>query len=123
MTEGLPEQEQNERPPSPFEQVMEFARLSAREREICAACTPENKSSLIEWYVSQQELARQSPDSRAGIVLDIKAGVMQYLIAKDMEQRQEAFDRLQQAREAAMGDGQDDLSVMADAAMDMLDAI
>jgi len=115
--------QEQEKKPNAFEQVQEFVRLSDVEREICATCSPENKEPLIEWYIREQDRARQSPDSRDGISLDIRTGVMQYIIAKDMEQRQEAFDRLAEAKDAAMGDGHDDLVIMADAVLDMLDSI
>jgi hypothetical protein len=48
---------------------------------------------------------------------------MQYIIAKDMEQRSEAFERLTEAANAARTEGMDQLAATAEQAMDMLDAL
>lgn len=107
--------------PNGIERAEKLVELSEREQEICASCTPENKEALIEWYIQEQEAAQQMPTAREMIELDIKAGVMQFKIAKDMEQRQEAFDRLTEAAQAARQDGMEDIADKADAAMDALD--
>lgn len=110
--------------PNPFEKVKEYIGLTPEEDTLCKECTPDNKTALIAWYVREQDVARETPDNRAGIELDIKAGVMQYLIAKNREQRDEALERLWEAQNAALQEeGMSDLAAKAEKVSEMLCAV
>lgn len=121
--EGRPtEVPQPEKAPNPWEAVQEFLELSPRERELCSTCTPENKGPLIEWYVEEQARAEKDPTGRDAILFDIKASAMQYMIAKDMEQRGEAIKQLNEAADRAFGSRMPELIPRVDKTMDLLEA-
>ncbi len=112
-----------EQKPNSWESVEKHISLTAEEKEICATCTHENREALIAWYIREQEEASKDPTGRKSILLDIRAGCMQYIIAKDMEQRGEAYERLLDAKDRALGEGMPDLGDMVTRAMDMFEAV
>lgn len=112
-----------ERDPQQWEAVESYLGLTAEEKEMMATCTHEHKEHVIAWRVREEERAAQDPTGREGILLEFKAGGIQFMIAKDMSQRQEAFEQLSAAKYRAEQENQPDLVDMANQLMDMLDAI